>query len=485
MKKPVLAAPYAITTSSQRHQLQQQQQIAGRRIRKRRSSSSGFSSSSWSSFYLFLSCPSSSTTVLLTILTIIIPLSIVTIRLYSFRSWHETNNYEALILASSSAATTASSRVLDDEAPDYNNKIMPRAYEMWKRQQQLPCYPPEPNMFAKKLPAKEGFVFVKTYKTGSSTASGINLRIARNVAQRLQQRRQLVRQKDDDGKNMTKTFDICKSRFDHAPASKKYSKLIRDKSFLWTVVREPTKRFVSQFFHFMVTRRDYEPTLQNLRSYINEGYKIHINMVDHHYLNFLSLSGYQNDNDNNKNPAAPVDDAHVIINKIFNDYGFIAITERMDESAVALSMLLGIPLGDVLYLSAKEHGGYDDAGGGDLSRTCKVIQPSFLTPEMKLALESHEWQNKVKYDRMLYDVANRSLDITIDQTLGRDAFEKNLKIYKNALAEIRRRCSATTIFPCTGGIYHGENETDCLWNDSACGMDCIDNVAKELNLSVY
>jgi hypothetical protein len=47
------------------------------------------------------------------------------------------------------------------------------------------------------------------------------------------------------------------------------------------------------------------------------------------------------------------DEAPAIINQILSDYDFIGITERMAESAVALMMLLGVNMGDILYLSAK------------------------------------------------------------------------------------------------------------------------------------
>jgi len=61
--------------------------------------------------------------------------------------------------------------------------ILARPFGSWTHP--LPCYEPEENwkgMEVSNSPAKNGFLFVKPYKTGSSTTSGINLRIARNVA---------------------------------------------------------------------------------------------------------------------------------------------------------------------------------------------------------------------------------------------------------------------------------------------------------------
>ena len=63
--------------------------------------------------------------------------------------------------------------------------ILARSFEPWAHP--LPCFEPELDWQAIELqnsPAETGFLFVKPYKTGSSTTSGINLRIARNVAAR-------------------------------------------------------------------------------------------------------------------------------------------------------------------------------------------------------------------------------------------------------------------------------------------------------------
>jgi len=75
--------------------------------------------------------------------------------------------------------------------------ILARPFEPWTHP--LPCFPPDEDWTTTTVqnsPSKRGFLFVKPYKVGSSTTSGINLRIARNVA---------IRQKAE--------FDICKGRY--------------------------------------------------------------------------------------------------------------------------------------------------------------------------------------------------------------------------------------------------------------------------------
>ena len=81
----------------------------------------------------------------------------------------------------------------------------------------------------------------------------------------------------------------------------------------------------------------------------------------------------------------------------------------------------------------------------------------------------------VKFDRLLYLAANRSLDLTIE-ALGREEFERKLDQFRIAQKVAAETCLNTTRFPCSP---KGEmrKETDCLWKDSACGTDCLDRVA--------
>jgi hypothetical protein len=331
--------------------------------------------------------------------------------------------------------------------------------------QTLPCFPPEANWrgSVQETPSDVGFLFLKACKTGSSTSAGVNLRMARNVARRQQQQ---------DGKD--NNYEICRSRFDHAFASDRYATRKVDDSFLWSVIRSPTKRFVSQFFHFMVSRRKLEPSDKNFIKFIRvSAKKSQRNIVHDYYLGALSTIPYRPGK--STNTSQKVETA----NRILNDYDFIGITERMDESFVALSMLNGLALADVIYLKAKGHGGYDDAGGRK-EEICTYIWPSFVSEGMQAFFQTEEWKEIIHWDSALYKAANRSLDLTIDQ-LGRPEFEQQLAKYQHAKEIVHDRCLPGTVFPCSAG---GElnRETDCLWKDSGCGMRCMDQVSTDLNL---
>ena len=112
-----------------------------------------------------------------------------------------------------------------------------------------------------------------------------------------------------------------------------------------------------------------------------------------HYLERLATKKYEENGGSD-----PIDFA----TSIFNDYNFIGVTERMDESLVALAMLLNVPLADVLYLSSKTSGAY-----GSTHEGCQFLQKSFVTPGMQEFFQTTEFQDCANVDHIIHQVANR------------------------------------------------------------------------------
>lgn len=320
--------------------------------------------------------------------------------------------------------------------------VKPRAFQ--KRTDNAWCVAPDDRWWhplVLRTPAHEGLLFVKEMKTGSSTMAGVTIRIARNVAKRLYGNK----------------FRLCKLRFDHSSASRQdYGNRNKEKSFLFTIIREPTSRAISQFFHFHVSREKIEPTDQQFQQHL-----LRYPYLDHYYLRDLSTKQFTPGVNNTVNA----------INDILSEYNFIGITERLDESLVVLQMLLGLKTNDLLYLKAKGNGGYDDAA--TMNRTCQYIVPSFVSPGMEKFFASKEWKDRIAGDELLYAAADKSLDLTID-ALGREEFKRNLVLFRKTLALAEATCTNVR-FPCSES---GElnNRTDCLWLDSGCGVNCLDNI---------
>jgi len=357
------------------------------------------------------------------------------------------------------------------------NGAVIRAFREWPEHLPLPCPPSNPMRWwhptETRAPSKKGLLFVKEMKTGSSTVSGIVLRIARNVAKRT------------NNKNF-----MCLSRFDHSAARDMgYHERDPRESFLFTVIRNPQKRLTSQFFHFFVSRQKMEPNDNNFQAFFRK-----MPYMQDYYLRDLSLipaeqkvrrkfihrySPYnlaQEDPENLKNLRLG------LANGIMRGYDFIGITERMDESLVVMMMLLRLKISDMLYIKAKSSGGFDD---GAFNNTCTYIVPSFLSPGMKSYFKSDHYAERSLGDWILYRAANKSLDMTIDQ-LGPAKVEERLKQFRAAQKVASDKCSLGIRYPCSvGGVRqpyrtHFSEHTDCLWLDSACGYECLDSLEPEI-----
>lgn len=103
---------------------------------------------------------------------------------------------------------------------------------------------------------------------------------------------------------------------------------------MWSLVRDPTSRFMSKFFHFQVSRKGVDPNDDNVIRFLER------NAVRSSQIDYLKLSRA------NSNNATKEE----VINSILRGYDFVGATERMDETAVALQMLLGLETSDVMYL---------------------------------------------------------------------------------------------------------------------------------------
>ena len=322
-----------------------------------------------------------------------------------------------------------------------------RAFPRWNRS--LPCFPAEEDwdkVSALRRPIQRGFMYFKARKAGSSTLAGVALRMARNIA-----------------KSQNLQTPLCQTRFGHPPAwYLEYHRRDRLNSFLWSVLREPTKRHISEFFHFAVSRDKIEPTDDAFQRYFAEN----AGMIENYYVNFMKIDKPFDQQSGNHTEA---------VEHIMQAYDFIGILERLDESLVALQMILGLNTSDILYLRAKTNGGFDD---GVYNDQCFYIVQSYVSPGMRQFFDTSPWwYNFTKGNVLLYQTVYKSLDRTID-LLGRAEFNRNLLTFKRAIAFANSQCTNVT-YPCSPGGRVNKKH-DCLWTDSGCGFQCLDRIGNQL-----
>jgi len=332
----------------------------------------------------------------------------------------------------------------DKEVEEY--KGPQTTWESWPEDNPFPCFPGESKMKTvpvQRSPSDTGLQFVREMKTASSTVAGVLLRLAHRKGAFLL---------DEGG--------LCRMRVDHSSAQhQKYADRDKKRSYLISLLREPTKRAISHFFHFHVSERKTDPTDANFQTFFRDGAE--------KWSNYYTKDLTMRDIDLQEEPHGE------IVNDILTQYNFIAITERMDESLVVFKMLLGLELEDILYMSAKSSGSFTS---GPPNRPCIYLTPSFVSKGMKEFFASEYWENYMKADRLLYKAAIKSLDNTIE-ALGRQKVEQEVATFRKAQEYTQDKCDERTIYRCNSkGANVGRNATCLMW-DIGCGYECLNEIS--------
>lgn len=321
-------------------------------------------------------------------------------------------------------------------------------WEAWPEDRPFPCSPGEhtwKTIKTQRSPANTGLMFVREMKTGSSTVSGILLRIAHLK-----------------GEKLLSKGSRCRMRVDHSSArSMRYAFRNKKKSFLMSLLRDPTKRAISHFFHFQVSQSKVDPTDEIFQHFFVKNERRWSN----YYTKDLSMR------DIDLKEEFP----EKLVQDILKQYNFIAITERMDESLVVFKILLGLDFEDILYMSAKSSGSFTT---GPEERPCIYLTPAFISAGMKEFFASEYWQEYTRVDNLLYQAAVQSLDNTID-ALGREKVEAELATFRKVKTYTHDKCNDRTVYRCNAkGEQIGQNSTCYMW-DIGCGYDCMNEVSVE------
>lgn len=162
--------------------------------------------------------------------------------------------------------------------------------------------------------------------------------------------------------------------------------------------------------------------------------------------------------------------------RIMNWYHFLFVIDRLDESLLIWSWLTQLPWTDLITMSSKRNGSWYLSG-----KRCVTLTGASITPAISSFLESVDWKRTHAGDRLLYQVANKSLDRTIDEVIGRQEFEENLVKFRELRRQIEHACLNQTNFPCSedGSPQLELAKTNCYVRDFGCGYPCVDRYANE------
>lgn len=305
----------------------------------------------------------------------------------------------------------------------------------------------------------KGLLYVKVPKSASSTTAAVVRRISHN-------------------------HDNCDFQNRHVQgAGRYYGNRNRKKSFLLGSVRDPASRAMSRIFFHHVSCHHNKPTDSNVLTWLKDD-DIQFGCVSSgqggFQLRYMTLGKIPSWSAWSRNaPTKVINTTQIYANvkKVIDDYDFMVVVERMDESLVVLQMLLGIDIGDILTLDSKNQGMYTYGP----AQGCFENVKTKVSPRVKEYLSSDSWFAQNYGDYLLYAVATASLDKTIE-SLGRDRVEMAVTDYRRLKAAINEKCKSSAIFPCSpqGEVQVKESLTSCYQGDQGCGYHCVDETIQSL-----
>jgi hypothetical protein len=317
---------------------------------------------------------------------------------------------------------------------------------------------------------KPGLIYVKVPKAASSTFAGINIRIARNVGQRTVDSLRVGvfhRLPSFFGK---RSPVVCSHTYHHG-RKQFLERETPNRTLVWTFLRDPARRAMSEFYHFEASRKGTLPTNGRLKRFLEKKKSYQFNYIaDDLAPKVQVVSPHQV----LTTPQKKKDPFEAIRQQVMTAYDFIGLVERKDESLAVLTLLWDLKPHDLIVLKAKQSGGYDD---GRFNATCtKIRTPSgngsdyirdYLTTEFP----------RDNQDYALYAVVSRSLDKTI-HFLGQDRVQEQVKRLRALQDLAEQECQALAVYPCAAnGTRQLEAAAkNCYWSDCGCGYRCVDRV---------
>lgn len=326
------------------------------------------------------------------------------------------NNSLVSIMQSVNLVSSAISA--DDFAQRY--QLQPKQFQIYKHD--FPCVSNKRKLGRK---AGEGFYYIKIHKTGSTTMVKIVEKIASSRAK----------------KNSKCYCTDLKHRAAYQYLQlKNRAKNNQPRSFLFTIVREPTSRELSNYIYESVIQKKCgrELGVENFKADCCRK-KFKLEGMGGFQSAFMStdekLPMYTfwkaNDPERIQQPDLLFDR----IDNLFNSYDFIGVSERLNESLVILSFLLDLSLTDIAYQSFRKNSGNYVQGGGEGRRKCykSVSKQEGITKDIEMYLQSDEWKARTAADRLLHKSVLEAMDNTINNVIGRTKFQERLEKFEELL----------------------------------------------------
>uniref|UniRef100_A0A7S3JY04 Sulfotransferase domain-containing protein n=1 Tax=Aureoumbra lagunensis TaxID=44058 RepID=A0A7S3JY04_9STRA len=290
-------------------------------------------------------------------------------------------------------------------------------------------------------------VYIKLPKCASSTVGGIARRIAahyrlRGINGTATVNLAILSNSHDDKRKYILEPQVFAN---HAEMSKLDLSLLRQPSFVFSLVREPSKRCISSYFYTNVHRNGANITLQSEIGSLRQ--------CKNGLFSYLVPRGCKN------------------VSCLFSAYDFIGTVETWDKSMVLLAHLTGVPISAVLSVEAKSN-----------------PHPPLHQPAIDY-ISGPSFNESNKLDIALYEQVQQRLD-TLANNMG-SHFNIKLNEFKEKQSRATQVCSYNVelysltheckILKSKSTLHCGNipkpwpNLEDlCYWGDNGCNYRCLD-----------
>lgn len=337
-------------------------------------------------------------------------------------------------------------------------------------------------------PKHQGLILVKVPKSASSTMAGVVLRLAHRH-------------------NCNRTY----IHWAHEKAHINYAHRDPTQSVMITSVRDPASRIVSNVFWSEISLRGIQAKYMTEPTVTHQIVKRHSVLADSlirgqggFTIEYTAMEEIPTRSAWSRSTWDVIHTNTTVgrVERIIQGYDFVAVVERMDESLVALSLLLGVHVSDVLVTSSK----VSAAVGGNASitsnnsngsttqlnsqshnktpayvysqrkRRCLPMIPSYTPALAQEYFDSDVFRAQLYGDYLLYAAANQSLDLTIERLAER--FQVAMKEYRVWKAREKVECASRVEFPCSmsGKVQLDMAAQNCYTRDIGCGHACLDEM---------
>jgi len=311
----------------------------------------------------------------------------------------------------------------------------------------------------------QGLLLVKVPKSASSTATGVVLRIA----------------------DTHQCVDAVQWR--HVKAAAAYSDRSPDKSFMLAPIRDASSRALSSvyFHHVSFHRRKgsnqvpKDPFILNaLRKKEDPNFILEYTRLKTEPSILISSLSDTNKNDHDNITAAQLTEylkrLRMIVEATVQGYDFFLVVERLQESLVVLAWLTGVSLSEVVTMSSKKSGSWRLAG-----KECIALVKPVRSSAVDDYFASPTWQLANAGDLLLHRAAQISLDKTIDSSMGRKRFERDLAELQRLQQIADTACANQTNYPCSaaGQPQLDLSQQSCYTRDFGCGYRCLDRLSSQ------